>query len=67
MDVARFLTLISERRLYFARLHELGDPWEGAWLKADSDEFLSGENLESRRRAVQEFNRLVLISCWHEN
>jgi hypothetical protein len=67
MDVARFLTLIDESKLYFARLHELGDPWEGSWSKADSDELLSGSDPESRRRAVHEFNRLALISCWHEN
>jgi hypothetical protein len=40
MDVARFLTLISERNVYFARLHELGDPWEGVWPKTTSDRFL---------------------------
>ena len=34
MDVARFLALIDEKRLYFARLHELSDPWEGVWRPA---------------------------------
>jgi hypothetical protein len=67
MDVARFLTLISERNVYFARLHELGDPWEGVWPKTTSDQFLSREDPELRRRMVEEFNRLALISCWHEN
>jgi hypothetical protein len=67
MDIARFLTLISERSLYFARRHELGDPLEGVWTRPASDSFLSREAPEYRRWMVDEFNRLALISCWHEN
>jgi hypothetical protein len=31
MDLGRFLALIDAKELYFSRLHELDDPWEGAW------------------------------------
>jgi hypothetical protein len=31
MDVARFLAFIQSKSLYFARVFELGDPWEAAW------------------------------------
>jgi len=68
MDVARFLTLIYEKKLFFARLHELGDPWEGVWTRPASHQFVSrGDDPEYRRRLAREFNSLALISCWHEN
>jgi hypothetical protein len=64
MDVARFLGLIYEKKIYFARLHELGDPWEGA--RSDSDPMFFRDP-EYVRPAVQDFNLRPLISCWHEN
>jgi len=67
MDVARFLALINEKSLYFARLHELGDPWEGVWTWPASDQILSGQNGEFNGSAVYKFNSTALISCWHEN
>jgi hypothetical protein len=67
MDVARFLALIGERKLYFARRHELGDHLEGVWSKTASDEFHSRKDPDFSRRMVAEFNRLALVSCWHEN
>jgi hypothetical protein len=67
MDVARFLTLIQEGKLYFARRHELGDPWEGVWTKPASDQILSRNSPEFDRQWAKEFNSCALISCWHEN
>ena len=67
MDVARFLTLIHEGKLYFARGHELGDPWEGVWTKPASDQILSRNSPEFDRQWAKEFNSCALISCWHEN
>jgi hypothetical protein len=64
MDVARFLALIYEKKIYFPRLHELDDPWEGA--RSHSDPTFSRDP-EYAGLAAQEFNRHPLISCWHEN
>jgi hypothetical protein len=33
MDVGRFIAFLDSKALYFARIHELGDPWEAAWPK----------------------------------
>jgi hypothetical protein len=35
MDLGRFLALIDQKALYFARLHEFEDPWEGACSPSD--------------------------------
>lgn len=50
MDVARFLDLIDQKQLYFARLHELGDSWEGA--RSTSDPLFSGPDRESIKAAA---------------
>lgn len=64
MDVARFLQLINREELYFARLVELDDPWEGSW--AHSDPIFSNDP-EYTTKAVQCFNHQARVSCWHEN
>jgi hypothetical protein len=51
-------------KLYFARLHELGDPWEGGRSASDKIVSLDPEYVPL---AIQGFNRLALVSCWHEN
>jgi hypothetical protein len=64
MDVGRFLALISEKKLYFARLHELEDPWEGARSATDP---LFSRDPEYVKLAASNFNDKPAISCWHEN
>ena len=66
MDVGRFLTLIYEKKLYFARLKELGDPWEGVWTRPASVQMLARDP-ETKRQTIERFNPCALISCWHEN
>lgn len=36
MDLAKFLALLEDRALYFARADKLGDPFEGAAGIADA-------------------------------
>ena len=68
MDVARFLALVSESKLYFNRPHELADAFEGVWtLPASYAAVSSVTDAEYLRSVVSEFNRLTLISCWHRN
>ena len=70
MSVARFLTLVGEGALYFARLHELrclGDRSEGVWTEPCSRQVLSGPNEEFKQQKVREYYKRALISCWHEN
>jgi hypothetical protein len=68
MDVGRFIALLDSKGLYFARVHELGDPWEAAWpsgLKERAVEMLgaSGEIFDYYQMAASQ----AVVSCWHEN
>jgi len=68
MDVGRFIALALDRKLYFARLHELDDPWEGArpfGLRKRMVEMVgeSGPIYDYYRIAASE----AVVSCWHEN
>src|ERR1017187_3018905 len=67
MDVGRFIALIDEKHLYFARLHELGDPWEGVWTKPASARLISRIGSEYAGRVIKKLSNLALVSCWHEN
>lgn len=64
MDVARFLALISEKKMYFPSLPELDEPWEG--YRSESDPIVSIEP-ELMKHVAPDYNRLALVSCWHEN
>ena len=68
MDVGQFIALIDSKALYFARVHELGDPWEAALpsgLKQRASETLGANS------PISEYYNLAalqaVVSCWHEN
>lgn len=68
MDVARFLALLQNRAIYFARVRELGDPWEAAWptgLKQRVVEQIGDPGV------VHEYYQMgianAVVNCWHEN
>ncbi len=78
MDLAKFLSLMSRKELYFARLDKLGDRFEGSMPKlhaAMRAEMFKGarqltplrpgdlDELQSARLQVQS----TLVSCWHLN
>lgn len=65
MDVARFLALIDQKELYFSRLHEFEDKWEGACSLADP--LITGRDPNFMKVAAANFSALPLVSCWHEN
>ena len=65
MDLARFLALIDRKELYFSRLHEFEDTWEGAWSPSDP---LFRRDPEYMKLAASHLtSSLPLVSCWHEN
>jgi hypothetical protein len=66
VDVARFLALIDRKELYFSRLHEFDDPWEGAWAPSDPL-FDKHHDTEYMHYGATAFTTLPLVSCWHEN
>jgi hypothetical protein len=70
MDLARFLHLIGEKKLYLNRLrelHQLGDPWEGVWTETWSRQIQHSGHGQFIQKEIQRYNSDALISCWHEN
>jgi hypothetical protein len=65
MSVARFLTLVADSSIYFARVHELrslGDPWEGVWTERCSRQILAISNSEFNQMRIRDYNNRALIS-----
>lgn len=74
MDFTKFVSLLDERALFFARADQLGDPFEGATptnniksryasLKSE----LSEKEILMYEHLMVELRRFTLISCWHES
>jgi hypothetical protein len=71
MDVARFLALLDSKSLYFARVSELGDPWEGAFPLHERREMearlaLHGLSIDDLG-SIAPLSGLFVVSCWHQN
>jgi hypothetical protein len=72
LDLYRFLALLSQGALYFSRLDELDDKWEG---KCASDQFiqqsfgLAGDPQEiaNARVVLGKIMRFWRVNCWHRN
>lgn len=81
MDLSEFLCLLRENRLYFAKLEELSDKWEGAWPASfimeleHSQEFKRliedgvgrKKALEYVGNARQDRQGGFVVNCWHQN
>jgi hypothetical protein len=65
MDVARFLALVDQKELYFSRLHEFEDKWEGACSPLDP--LITRRDPDYMKVAATNFTALPLFSCWHES
>jgi hypothetical protein len=68
MDWARFIAFIQTRKLYFARIRELDDPWETALpegLKHRAVKTLGASE------QIYDYYQLAagqaVVSCWHES
>jgi hypothetical protein len=68
MDVGWFVALLVDRELYFARLHELDDPWEGVQPLGLSRRLVK---MAGDSGPIYDYYRIVasqaVVSCWHEN
>lgn len=71
MDLARYLSLIGNSAIHFARADLMADRWEGAYGEANrtADPSLYGnrasEVAEIRAQMWPVFRREVFLSCWH--
>jgi len=75
MDLAKFVSLLSTRSLYFCRTDLLGDPYEGTMphtvsstvtdmMAEDQSEIDSRARLSAIREAYRQW---AYVSCWHMN
>lgn len=75
MDITRFLSLLEDEALYFARADQMSDKWEGATgtyndLMRSRPEYYgqAGEAVAvALRRHRNAFLEQTFMSCWHEN
>lgn len=77
LDFTKFVSLLDNQSLFFARADKLGDPFEGSISKADveAQTELIKQNISSQlagsfgRRARRNKNipRFMLVNCWHES
>jgi len=71
MSLAKLVSLLDTRCLYFARSDQLGDPFEGSWARNQPGrDLLAGmakpEVAAERRRLRWKNDReSTVISCWH--
>lgn len=83
MDFAKYVALVKARALHFARLDNLGDPFEGSLSKADYQHWVQvGKEGEARgdlppewrgryfdvlMGAARRARKQNYVSCWHMN
>ena len=67
MDFEKFVSLLDQRALFFAKVSELGDPFEGSitkpiqkWIDKSMD------NPKDVHKYLIERRSRMLVNCWHE-
>lgn len=73
MSFTKFVSLLTENALFFARADKLGDPFEGSLSPINvalRPEMYKGRP-EEQQKLIGEFirylRRFTLVNCWHEN
>jgi hypothetical protein len=64
MDLGKFLAMLRGERLYFNRLREFPDPWEGKLVAALA--VYPHLDREVLKQLYAWCGRKVGVSCWHE-
>lgn len=70
MNLTKLLSLLDNERLYFARVHQMDDPFEGSMPMANAEKQLmsyygtTAYSGKSYRRRIRE---CTALSCWHMN
>ena len=79
LDFAKFVSLLEDRTLFFARADKLGDPCEGAWSDANLRLLEDGKKMAQDNKDVSNWieawrlivrnaraeRRFTLVNCWH--
>ncbi|MFL4472483.1 DUF2971 domain-containing protein [Paeniglutamicibacter sp. MACA_103] len=73
MDIARFLSLLEDEAIYFARADQMNDKWEGSYSQKNVDQrpLMYGEHYEMMELAAPQRRAFTLkamyMNCWHES
>ena len=73
MDFTKFVSILENHALFFARADKLGDPFEGSVPKINitsrsiSNPDFSDEEVVMYGFVMQQLPRFTLINCWHES
>ncbi len=73
MDFTKFVSILENRTLFFARADKLGDPFEGSFPKKNATlrttltPNLSKEDIFKYAHVMERLTRYTFISCWHES
>ena len=74
MDLAKFLTMISTRSLYFPRADLLGDDFEGSVSQINADLYLENYRANPeryttppRKEIYRNLRNYTYVNCWHMN
>jgi hypothetical protein len=71
LTFTKFVSLLETQALWFSPPQHLGDPWEGAWTRANVKrmervlEF--SEPIEDRGLKFRQLLELMYVNCWHMN
>lgn len=71
LDFAKYIDMLNTRALYFARVHQFSDPFEGSYLPSFilKPEFQHREVRDIEKSIVRhnakECNKLMAVNCWH--
>jgi hypothetical protein len=72
MDLARFLSLLEDQALHFARADQMSDKWEGAYGQRNLElrPKIYGEHYEMMKESFAQMRGFMTqhfhMSCWHE-
>ncbi len=66
MSIEKFLSLLINSRLYFSRLDQFKDSWEGTWTNSliNSPAFQNEEVLNKVKTLIATFNETFFVNCW---
>lgn len=73
LSFTKFVSLLDQQALFFARADKLGDPFEGSVSKTTVDlrphvhKGLSESGISALTRAQRNMPRFTLINCWHSS
>jgi hypothetical protein len=69
MDFLKFVDLLQRRALWFTRLDQFPDPYEGLLTKPTAEFFAATRSRTGYRGGVnyEKFRKLRCVNCWHMN